>query len=142
MFDAIPHAMDNVDEYEWMEGEIVAGLALADQMQGRTRVTACFFGKGAVAEGEFHECMNLAALWHLPVLFCCENNLYAMGTALERSEAETNLALRASAYGMASWSVDGMDVVRKIEQVPTGNKGMHQNVPTEPVMIKSITVVK
>ncbi|HET6663478.1 MAG TPA: pyruvate dehydrogenase (acetyl-transferring) E1 component subunit alpha [Acidimicrobiales bacterium] len=87
------------------------GLALADRMQGRPHVTACFFGEGAVAEGEFHETMNLAALWDLPVLFCCENNLYAMGTALARSEAEIDLALRASAYGMPAWSVDGMDVL-------------------------------
>ena len=70
---------------------LAVGLALADKMQGRERVTACFFGDGAVAEGEFHESMNLAALWQLPVLFCCENNLYAMGTALERSESETDL---------------------------------------------------
>ena len=69
---------------------LAVGLALADKMQGRNRVTACFFGEGAVAEGEFHESMNLAALWNLPVLFCCENNLYAMGTALERSESKTN----------------------------------------------------
>ena len=75
------------------------------------RVTACFFGEGAVAEGEFHESMNLAALWRLPVLFCCENNLYAMGTALERSESETDLALKAAAYEMAAWAVDGMDVL-------------------------------
>jgi pyruvate dehydrogenase E1 component alpha subunit len=86
------------------------GLALADKLAGRDRVTACFFGEGAMAEGEFHESMNLAALWDLPVLFCCENNRYAMGTALERSEAETDLALRASAYGMPAWPVDGMDV--------------------------------
>jgi pyruvate dehydrogenase E1 component alpha subunit len=90
---------------------LAGGLALADRMQGRPHVTACFFGEGAVAEGEFHETMNLAALWDLPVLFCCENNLYAMGTALDRSEAETDLALRASAYGMPAWSVDGMDVL-------------------------------
>ncbi len=90
---------------------IAAGLALADKLQGRERVTACFFGEGAVAEGEFHETMNLAALWDLPLLFCCENNLYAMGTALSRSEAATDLAVRASGYGMAAWSVDGMDVV-------------------------------
>ena len=89
---------------------VAAGLALADLLQRRDRVTACFFGEGAVAEGEFHETMNLAALWQLPVLFCCENNLYAMGTALDRSEAETELALRASAYGMPAWPVDGMDV--------------------------------
>jgi TPP-dependent pyruvate/acetoin dehydrogenase alpha subunit len=80
-------------------------------MAGRAdRVTACFFGEGAVAEGEFHESMNLASLWQLPVVFCCENNLYAMGTALDRSEAETDLAIKASSYNMASWACDGMDV--------------------------------
>jgi pyruvate dehydrogenase E1 component alpha subunit len=89
---------------------IAAGLALADRMQGRTRVTACFFGEGAVAEGEFHESMNLAALWRLPVLFCCENNLYAMGTALARSEAQRDLCLKAASYGMPARPVDGMDV--------------------------------
>jgi pyruvate dehydrogenase E1 component alpha subunit len=90
---------------------LAAGLALADRLQHRERVTACFFGEGAVAEGEFHETMNLAALWRLPVLFCCENNLYAMGTALARSEAVTDLALRAAGYGMPAWPVDGMDVL-------------------------------
>jgi len=90
---------------------LAAGLALADRMQGRARVTACFFGEGAAAEGEFHESLNLAALWQLPVLFLCENNLYAMGTALARSEAMTDLALKASAYGLAAWPVDGMDVL-------------------------------
>jgi pyruvate dehydrogenase E1 component alpha subunit len=90
---------------------VAVGLALADKLSGRPRVTACFFGEGAVAEGEFHESMNLAALWDLPVLFCCENNLYAMGTALERSESETDLTLKAAAYEMPAWPVDGMDVV-------------------------------
>jgi pyruvate dehydrogenase E1 component alpha subunit len=90
---------------------IAAGLALADRMQGRARVTACFFGEGAVAEGEFHETMNLAALWRLPVLFCCENNLYAMGTALARSEAQRDLCLKAASYGVPAWPVDGMDVL-------------------------------
>jgi pyruvate dehydrogenase E1 component alpha subunit len=90
---------------------IAAGLALAARLQHRDRVTACFFGEGAVAEGEFHETMNLAALWRLPVLFCCENNLYAMGTALARSESETNLAIKAASYEMPAWTVDGMDVV-------------------------------
>jgi pyruvate dehydrogenase E1 component alpha subunit len=89
---------------------VAVGLALADRMQGRDRVTACFFGEGAVAEGEWHECMNLAALWDLPVLFCCENNLYAMGTALKRSESHTDLAAKASSYEMPAWAVDGMDV--------------------------------
>lgn len=89
---------------------LAAGLALADQMQRIARVTTCFFGEGAVAEGAFHETMNLAALWHLPVLFCCENNLYAMGTALQRSESQTNLCAKASAFRIPSEAVDGMDV--------------------------------
>jgi pyruvate dehydrogenase E1 component alpha subunit len=90
---------------------LAVGMALADKLQGRRRVTACFFGDGAVAEGEFHESMNLAALWQLPVLFCCENNYYAMGTALERHQAQTDLAVKAASYGMAAWPVDGMDVL-------------------------------
>lgn len=90
---------------------LAVGLALADHLQGRRRVTACFFGDGAVAEGEFHESMNLAALWHLPVLFCCENNLYAMGTALDRAQSETDLSLKAAGYRVPSWDVDGMDVL-------------------------------
>lgn len=86
------------------------GIALADKLQHRSRVTACFFGDGAVAEGEFHETLNLASLWQLPILFCCENNLYAMGTAIARAQAETNLALKASSYRIPAWDVDGMDV--------------------------------
>jgi len=90
---------------------LAVGLALADRLEDRKRVTAVFFGEGAVAEGEFHESMNLAALWHLPVLFCCENNLYAMGTALARSESQTRVTLKAASYEMSAWEVDGMDVV-------------------------------
>ncbi|MFF2204857.1 pyruvate dehydrogenase (acetyl-transferring) E1 component subunit alpha [Streptomyces sp. NPDC058145] len=90
---------------------LAAGLALADRMTGRDRVTCCFFGDGAFAEGEFHETANLAALWRLPLLLVCENNLYAMGTALARHQAQTDLALRAAGYGMVSWAVDGMDVL-------------------------------
>jgi TPP-dependent pyruvate/acetoin dehydrogenase alpha subunit len=90
---------------------LAAGLALADKYLGKSRVTACFFGEGAVAEGEFHESINLAALWNLPVLFCCENNLYAMGTALARSESETDLCLKAASFQIPAWPVDGMDVL-------------------------------
>jgi pyruvate dehydrogenase E1 component alpha subunit len=90
---------------------IATGLALADQLRQRRRVTACFFGEGAMAEGAFHEALNLAALWQLPVLFCCENNLYAMGTALERSESQVDLTAKAAAYRVATATVDGMDVV-------------------------------
>jgi pyruvate dehydrogenase E1 component alpha subunit len=90
---------------------IAVGLALADHMRRRPRVSACFFGEGAVAEGEFHESLNLAALWRLPVLFVCENNLYAMGTALAISESETDIHQKARSYRIASEVVDGMDVV-------------------------------
>ena len=89
---------------------LAVGLALAEKLQQRAGVVACFFGEGAAAEGEFHESLNLAALWRLPVLFLCENNLYAMGTALARSEAETDIHLKAASYGLRSTVVDGMDV--------------------------------
>jgi pyruvate dehydrogenase E1 component alpha subunit len=90
---------------------LATGLALASFLKEESRVTACFFGEGAVAEGAFHESMNLAQLWRLPVAFFCENNLYAMGTALERSESQTDLCVKAAAYGMATRKADGMDVV-------------------------------
>jgi pyruvate dehydrogenase E1 component alpha subunit len=90
---------------------IAVGLALADALQHRARVTACFFGDGAVAEGEFHESLNLAALWKLPVLFICENNLYAMGTALARHQAQPDICLKAQGYGVPADVVDGMDVL-------------------------------
>ena len=90
---------------------VAVGLALADKLQGRPRVTACFFGDGATAEGVFQESLNLAALWQLPVLFACENNLYAMGTALHRAQAQTDLCLKARAQGVPAEAVDGMDVL-------------------------------
>jgi pyruvate dehydrogenase E1 component alpha subunit len=90
---------------------IAVGLALADRLSQRAAITACFFGDGAVDEGEFHESLNLAALWRLPVLFLCENNLYAMGTALERHQSQTDVWRKAAAYGMAADVVDGMDVL-------------------------------
>ncbi|MET0765941.1 MAG: pyruvate dehydrogenase (acetyl-transferring) E1 component subunit alpha [Blastococcus sp.] len=90
---------------------LAIGLALADRMKGRDRVTACFFGDGAVAEGAFHESLNLAALWQLPVLFVCENNLYAMGTALRYTESQTDLALKAAGYELSAWPADGMDAL-------------------------------
>ena len=90
---------------------IAIGLALADNLEARANVTACFFGEGAVAEGEFHESLNLAALWRLPVLFICENNLYAMGTALDLSESETDIHAKAACYRIPSEAADGMNVV-------------------------------
>jgi pyruvate dehydrogenase E1 component alpha subunit len=106
---------------------LAVGFALADHLRKESRVTACFFGDGAVAEGAFHESMNLAALWKLPALFCCENNLYAMGTAIARYESQTDLCAKAAAFGVPTLKVDGMDVVavheatvRAAEQVRSG----------------------
>jgi pyruvate dehydrogenase E1 component alpha subunit len=90
---------------------IATGLALAEKMQGRAGVVACFFGDGAVDEGEFSESLNLAALWRLPIVFVCENNLYAMGTALARHQAQTDICLKAEHHGMPAETTDGMDVV-------------------------------
>ncbi len=90
---------------------MAVGLGLADRMRREDNVTACFFGDGAVAEGEFHESLNLAALWSLPILFVCENNLYAMGTALALTESETDIQRKAACYRIAAEAVDGMDVV-------------------------------
>lgn len=89
---------------------LTVGLALADKMQAISRVNACFFGEGAMAEGAFHESINLAALWKLPVLFLCENNFYAMGTALARSESQTDLCAKAASYNVRTMKADGMDV--------------------------------
>ncbi len=107
---------------------LAVGLALANKMQGRRRVSCCFFGDGAVAEGAFHESMNLASLWQLPVLFVCENNLYAMGTAICYAQAVAELANKGAGYAIPSEVVDGMDVLavqsaarRAAEYVREGN---------------------
>lgn len=90
---------------------LAVGMALADKMQKNDRVTVCVFGDGAVAEGEFHESLNLAALWELPILFVCENNRYAMGTALKYTESQTDIYKKAESYKIHSKQVDGMDVL-------------------------------
>ncbi|WP_432695509.1 pyruvate dehydrogenase (acetyl-transferring) E1 component subunit alpha [Marinobacterium sp. YM272] len=92
-------------------GYALASKMRAAKMQNSGAVAWCIFGEGAMAEGEFHESMNLAALWQLPVVFCCENNYYAMGTALERSESETHLVEKARSYKVSAEVVDGMDVL-------------------------------
>ncbi|GAB3470158.1 pyruvate dehydrogenase (acetyl-transferring) E1 component subunit alpha [Azotobacter salinestris] len=104
---------------------LAVGLALAERMQGGTRLAACFFGEGALAEGAAAESLNLAALWQLPVLFCCENNLYAMGTALARSQAQTDLCAKVQAFKVPARSVDGMDVVAVYEATRMAVEQMH-----------------
>jgi len=91
------------------------GMALADKKLKRKNITCCFFGEGAAAEGEFHESMNLASLLKVPLLFVCENNLYAMGTAIQFTHAVTDLEKKTIPYGISFQSVDGMDVL-KVEQ--------------------------
>lgn len=94
---------------------IAVGLALADKTLGRNAITACYFGDGAVDEGEFHESMNLASLWRLPVLFLCENNRYAMGTEISRHQAVTDLSSKPRAYGIEAEKVDGMDLALVVD---------------------------
>jgi TPP-dependent pyruvate/acetoin dehydrogenase alpha subunit len=90
---------------------LAVGVALADRMKGRAAVTVCFFGEGAADEGTFHESLNLASLWRLPVLFVCENNGYSMGTPVGVAEADTEIWHKAAGYRMQGERVDGMDVV-------------------------------
>ena len=99
---------------------IAAGLALASQYKGEDAVTVCMFGDGASNTGNFGETMNLAALWKLPVFFLVENNLYGMGTAVERHSAQTDLSKKAEGYGIPGTRVDGMDVVAVREAVAEG----------------------
>ncbi len=94
---------------------IAAGLAFAAQYQGLNNVTMCFFGDGAVDEGAFHESLNLASLWKLPVVYICENNQYSMGMAVTKAWAVDSLLPRAAAYSMPGEQVDGMDVIAVYE---------------------------
>ena len=89
---------------------IAAGAALAYKLRGEDRVVACFFGDGAANEGAFHEAVNLAAIWDLPVVFICENNKYGMSFSTEKAFAIENISERAAAYGIPGVTVDGNDV--------------------------------
>jgi pyruvate dehydrogenase E1 component alpha subunit len=107
---------------------LAIGIAMADKQLRPGAVTACFFGEGAVGEGEFHESMNVAELWDLPVLFVCENNLYAMGVPLEIAEAETDIFRKAAAYRTPAEKVDGMNPIaveaaarKAVESIRAGN---------------------
>jgi len=90
---------------------LAAGAAFAIKYEGRDAVVVCYFGDGAVAQGEFHESLNIAALWKLPVIYLCENNRYAMGTSTDRALAQTEIWKFGQTYGIPSEKVDGMDVL-------------------------------
>ena len=102
--------------YAIVAGEcpIAVGLGKAIQYRGTDQVVVCFFGDGATNQGAYHEALNLAGLWRLPIVFVCENNQYAIGTSLQRSSAEPDLTKKASGYGMETHRVDGMDFFKMV----------------------------
>ena len=116
---------------------IAAGLALASQYKGEDAVTVCMFGDGASNTGNFGETMNLAALWTLPVLFLVENNLYGMGTAIDRHSAQTDLSKKAEGYGIPGTRIDGMDVVEVREAVAAGLRSARED--ERPTLIEVVT---
>jgi pyruvate dehydrogenase E1 component alpha subunit len=94
---------------------VAAGMALAFKMQKTDQVAVCFFGDGAVAEGAFHEGINMAAIWNLPVVFVCENNLYGASTHISKVMRDTNIARRVISYGIRGRQVDGNYVLAVYE---------------------------
>jgi pyruvate dehydrogenase E1 component alpha subunit len=96
---------------------LAAGAGFAIKYRGGDQVIVCYFGDGAVPQGEFHESMNLTALWKLPVIYVCENNRYAMGTSTERALAQTEIWKFGQTYGIPAEKVDGMDVLAVREAV-------------------------
>jgi pyruvate dehydrogenase E1 component alpha subunit len=116
---------------------IAAGLGLASQYKGEDTVTVCMFGDGASNTGNFGETMNLAALWKLPVLFLVENNLYGMGTSVERHSAQTDLSKKAEGYGIPGTRIDGMDVVAVREGVAEGIRAARED--SRPTVLEAFT---
>jgi pyruvate dehydrogenase E1 component alpha subunit len=110
---------------------LAAGVGFAIAYQGTDQVVVCYFGDGAVPQGEFHEALNLSALWKLPVIWICENNRYAMGTAVERALAQPEIWRYADAYGIPGEPVDGMDVLAVREAVGRAvARARHDRTPT------------
>ncbi|OHB84068.1 MAG: hypothetical protein A2V98_12110, partial [Planctomycetes bacterium RBG_16_64_12] len=116
---------------------VAAGMALAFKMQKSGQVVACFFGDGAVAEGAFHEGVNMAAIWNLPVFFVCENNLYGASTHISKVMRDTNIARRASSYGIRGQQVDGNDVLAVYEAAQTAVEECRGG--TGPVLLELLT---
>ena len=110
---------------------LAGGTGFAIKYRGTDQVTACYFGEAAANIGAFHETLNMAALWTLPVIFICENNRYGMGTALERASAVYHIADRACAHEMDSETVDGMDVLAVYDaMVRAVERGRESKLPT------------
>jgi pyruvate dehydrogenase E1 component alpha subunit len=110
---------------------LATGVAFASKYQETDRVTLCFFGEAAVNQGAFHESLNMAQLWKLPCIYICENNMYGMGTSLERAMSLQNVAQKACAYEIASEFVDGMDVLKMRQAVERAVKrAREESLPT------------
>jgi len=110
---------------------LAAGVGFAIKYRGGDQVVVCYFGDGAVPQGEFHESMNLSALWKLPVIWICENNRYAMGTSVERALAQTEIFKFGHVYGIPCEAVDGMDVLAVRESVGRAvERARTEKVPT------------
>jgi pyruvate dehydrogenase E1 component alpha subunit len=110
---------------------LATGMAFASKYRGEDKVTICSMGEGTVHQGAFHESLNLAALWKLPVIYLIENNRYGMGTPLERASAVWDLSLKACSYDMARATVDGMDVLQVHEVISQAvERARKENLPT------------
>jgi len=108
---------------------LAVGAALSQRLQGSTDITVCFFGDGATSTGSFHESVNLASVWKLPVLFVCVNNLYAMSTPLRRQANIPDLAQRGQAYGIRGVSMDGNDAIAIYLAAREAREYVKQNGP-------------
>jgi len=110
---------------------VAAGVAYASKYRGDGRVILCFYGDGAVSQGAAHEAMSLAALWKLPVVFICENNMYSMGTPLSRSLSVEDTSQKALAYGMARDRFDGYDVIKVRDRIGDAvRRARYESLPT------------
>lgn len=116
---------------------IAVGLAFAAKFRKEDRISACFFGDGAVNQGTFHEGLNWARLWELPVLFICENNFYGIGTEVHRSSALADIHKRTCGYDIPSERVDGMDVIAVYQAVKHAAEWVREH--SRPYLVEAIT---
>ncbi len=130
LFDAAKHFLGG---YAIVAGHvpIATGVAFAAKYRSEDKVTLCLFGEGATNQGVFHEALNLAALWRLPIVYLCENNRYGMGTSIERASAVWDVYEKACAYDMPRGLVDGMDVLAVYRSVTEAVKRAREHhIPT------------
>ncbi|MFZ5470018.1 MAG: pyruvate dehydrogenase (acetyl-transferring) E1 component subunit alpha [Myxococcota bacterium] len=116
---------------------LAAGMAFASRYRNEDRVTVCFFGEAAANQGSFHETLNMASKWKLPVIYVCENNRYGMGTAIDRVSAVPEIHKRAHAYAMRAEKVDGMDVIKVWEAV--ADAAAYARAGKGPVLLEAAT---